>query len=635
MSATSDRRRRWPWFAAALALCTCIVTVYAAGLSGPFVMDDFDAIFPLLGHQAAGADWLDILRNAPHHVRARWVANASFLISQSGAAGPAPSAFAIKAGNLAIHLATALALGMLARALALRWGATRARAAAVALLAAGLFALHPLLVSTVLYAVQRMAQLATLFSLLAVLAYLHWRERLPTMRAPAAHATGLAAVAGFAGLAFFSKESGALVPLLIGVVEATAFRWPPRDAPWRSRFETGFGLCCAAPLMLGLVLLAIRWEGIAAGYGGRDFTLATRLLTEIHVVAGYLAQIAWPRIGAMGLYHDDIVPVVALQPATIALAAAFAAAIFAAAWLRRRWPAAAFAILWFFAAHVLESTVIPLELAFEHRNYLALVGPAIAVAWFVARAGRIAGAAIAIVLLVALATQTARRAQDWSGFERWIAAESRHHPRSLRAASDLFFSHVTAERTAEAVAARERLLGEFPASAQPVLLKLVFACRGPLAVTTFSADELQALARLHVDKDGYHAFSGARRRLMRSCPTPDWGAVAAASAAAAANPAIAGEHRARAAWLRLTADAHRRDRQWARTRTAVEQVLQQEANDPRDWLLLAEAAVRTGDRAAYLSARQRLLVLLPGGGPLAPDLAAIDRLAAALPAGNP
>lgn len=635
MTITLDRRQRWLWLAAALALCAGIVAVYVPGLSGPFVMDDFDAIFPLLNAQAAGSDWLDILRNAPHHVRPRWVANASFLLSQAGAAGAAPSAFAIKAGNLAIHLATALALGALARALALHWGATRARATAVALLAAGVFALHPLLASTVLYAVQRMAQLATLFSLLAVLAYMHWRERLPTMRGPAAHAAGLAAVAAFAGLAFFSKESGALVPLLIGVVELTAFRWPPRDAPWRSRFETGFGLCCAAPIMLGLVLLALRWEGIAAGYAGRDFTLATRLLTEVHVVAGYVAQIAWPRIGAMGLYHDDIVPVVALQPATIAIASMFLVAMLAALWMRRRWPAAAFAILWFFAAHALESTVIALELAFEHRNYLALAGPAIAVAWLVTRAGRIAAAAIALVLLAALATQTVRRAQDWSGFERWIAAEAQHHPRSLRAATDLFFSHVAANRTADAVAARERMLGEFPASAQPLLLKLVFGCRGPLAVTTFEPGELQALRRLHVDKDAYHAFSGARRRLIQRCETPDWAAVAAASAAAAVNPSIGGDRRARAAWWRLAADAQRRGQQWGGVRSAVEQVLKQEANDPRDWLLLAEAAVRTGDRAAYLAARQRLLALLPDGGPLAPDLAVVDRLAAALAPENP
>src|SRR5699024_8372087 len=52
---------------------------------------------------------------------------------------------------------------------------------------------------------------------------------------------------------------------------------------------------------------------------------------------------------------------------------------FLAAWYLRhknRWPL--FALLWFFVAHLVESTVIPLELYFEHRNYLAIAGPLLA-----------------------------------------------------------------------------------------------------------------------------------------------------------------------------------------------------------------------------------------------------------------
>ena len=40
----------------------------------------------------------------------------------------------------------------------------------------------------------------------------------------------------------------------------------------------------------------------------------------------------------------------------------------------KKHPVFSFAILWFFAGHVLESTVIPLELYFEHRNYLPALG---------------------------------------------------------------------------------------------------------------------------------------------------------------------------------------------------------------------------------------------------------------------
>ncbi len=42
--------------------------------------------------------------------------------------------------------------------------------------------------------------------------------------------------------------------------------------------------------------------------------------------------------------------------------------------VRRRAPVLSLGILWFFAGQVLESTVLPLEIAFEHRNYLADYG---------------------------------------------------------------------------------------------------------------------------------------------------------------------------------------------------------------------------------------------------------------------
>ena len=40
----------------------------------------------------------------------------------------------------------------------------------------------------------------------------------------------------------------------------------------------------------------------------------------------------------------------------------------------RRFPLAAFGIVWFLIGHSLESTFIPLELVHEHRNYLPLLG---------------------------------------------------------------------------------------------------------------------------------------------------------------------------------------------------------------------------------------------------------------------
>ena len=42
--------------------------------------------------------------------------------------------------------------------------------------------------------------------------------------------------------------------------------------------------------------------------------------------------------------------------------------------LRRKLPLFAFGILFFFASHVVESSVLGLELMFEHRNYTGTFG---------------------------------------------------------------------------------------------------------------------------------------------------------------------------------------------------------------------------------------------------------------------
>lgn len=623
-----------PTLRAALLVLALLATVavYWSGLAGPFLLDDFDAIFPLARAQADGLGTWDVLRQAPAHIRLRWLSNASFLASQalSGTAWP-PSAFAFKAGNLAIHLACGLLVALLARQVARVAGHEARRAGHVAVIAAALFLLHPLLVSTVLYPVQRMAQLSTLFLLACACAYVHWRARYATLT-PAGHARGLLAVLGFALLAFSSKESGALAPLLVLVLEITLFRWPAADSPHRARFDTGFGLACAAPLVLGAVAMGVRWKSILGGYARRDFTLEERLLTEVHVLADYLGQIFLPRPGGMGLMRDDFPIVAAPGVATVAIAALLLAAIIAAIALRRRWPLAALGVLWFFAAHALESTFIALELVFEHRNYLALFGPALLVAAGLSRWPR-AGLAAGALLAAALGGLTAQRAHDWRSQDAWLASEVANHPGSLRAGTERMLGHVQRDRPAEAAAERERLATVLPGHAQPVLLKLAFACRSALDLPLFTPDELQRLQAGTVGKDAVHVYAGLRRIAARRCGSQvDHGAFIAATGALAANRAARSNARMRASWWRFAAAARLQVDDWPGVSEAVQAAVQEENNDPRDWLLLAEARARLGDRPGYLAARQRFLALVQGRpGALQGELARVDRLAAPPP----
>ena len=48
--------------------------------------------------------------------------------------------------------------------------------------------------------------------------------------------------------------------------------------------------------------------------------------------------------------------------------------------LRHRLPMFSLGLFWFLGAHLLTSSVLPLELVFEHRNYFALLGVLLAIA---------------------------------------------------------------------------------------------------------------------------------------------------------------------------------------------------------------------------------------------------------------
>jgi hypothetical protein len=165
-----------------------------------------------------------------------------------------------------------------------------------------------------------------------------------------------------------------------------------------------------------------------------------RLLTEPLVLWHYLGTMLVPDIRNMGLYLDDI-PIRHAGEAAgwIGLLGLVAVAAGAIA-LRRRAPALCFAVLWFLAGQSLESSFLPLEPAFEHRNYLPLFGPALAAAYYlcqlVARPRLLYLRSALFLLPVVLAGLTAIRSAQWSTPERFIVHEAENHPRSPRAQTD-------------------------------------------------------------------------------------------------------------------------------------------------------------------------------------------------------
>lgn len=418
------------------------IAAYLASAHGGFQFDDFQNIVNNRALRAIGTpsqNWLALALSSDAGMLRRPLSMLSFGLNVA-AFGMNP--FAFKLVNLAIHLVNALLFYAIGHRIAGRLMPQSNASHAVdpnliALIATGLWLLHPLNLSGVVYIVQRMNELATLFTLAGLLCYVDGRDR--SLRGEPTLASALVGLCLFGLLAVFSKENGALIVGYALVIEALCFRFAA-VTPLQQRVVKGFfWLSVALPLALFAFYLVSHPHWLAGRYAGRDFTLAQRLLTEARILCDYLLWIFVPNPQWMGLYHDDIsTSTNLLHPATTVFAIAFLLALVVAAWkYRKRSPGLAFGVAWFLVGHSMESTILPLELVFEHRNYLPMAGLllgaiCVAASWL---DGRLRARSIALgcaVLLLGLASLTAIRAHSWGDPLRLALDDVRHHPNSSR-----------------------------------------------------------------------------------------------------------------------------------------------------------------------------------------------------------
>lgn len=399
-------------------------------LTGPFVFDDYPNLQNLarIGGSfdpTRMADYLQAFTGNP----GRPLSALSFLIDDY--AWPSdPAAF--KRTNLLLHLLAGLVVLGAVRSLARPVCGERSATIAAALTAAA-WLLHPMQLSTSMLVVQRMTQLMTLASLAGIWwfssylqgAALTWQRSIT-----------LLSVAGMATLvAFLCKENGALVPVYLLACLATALASEIADAPRGPRNLLLAGLALPALAIVAyLIVSPLRYEPD----GIRDFTPIERLMTQPRILIDYLFKIAAPRLTGTGLFHDDVVASRGLfDPVSTAAAIVVCLGlIISAIGLRTRFPLLSFAVLWFFGGHLLESTTLQLELYFEHRNYLPMVGPLAATAVGLARLQTRASAGLWIAAgswLLFIALLTYAQAQVWGSQTLLAGVWAAENPASVRA----------------------------------------------------------------------------------------------------------------------------------------------------------------------------------------------------------
>jgi len=341
------------------------VTTYWTGLSGNFLFDDYPNLKDL-GTYGVIDSWEKVrnfVSNGFAGPTGRPISLLSFLIdANTWPADPYP----FKYTNLMLHLLNGVLLCWSILLLLKNYNYKEQQALWIALVASAIWLLHPYFVSTTLYIVQRMAQLATLFSLIGIIGYLKYRLYLSAK--PIKAYVGMTIFLGLSTvLATYSKENGALLPFLILVIE---FCNPNRNNQpvwqWRAIFLW-------LPSIAMLVLLSKYVTFSQNPWPNRNFNMIDRLYSEARIVTEYLYNLVIPQVELRGLYQDGyIVSKSLFNPSTTLYSLIFLFSIlFFSFFYKKKYPLISLAILFFIVAHLMESTVIGLELYFEHRNYLA------------------------------------------------------------------------------------------------------------------------------------------------------------------------------------------------------------------------------------------------------------------------
>lgn len=449
------------------------IAAYLPGLHGGFLFDDFINL-PAIGAQGPIDNWPAFWRyitSGTADPTGRPLTLLTFLLdARDWPAAP----YAFKRTALVLHLLN----GMLLYLLLVRLDAVLRDATAIvhrltAACGAGIWLLHPLLVSTTLYIVQREAMLPATCVLLGLLAWLHGRSKLSRGDVANGVTWSAGGLVVFTVLGTLAKANGVLLPafalLLEGVIghrqpiiQQDAQRWHEWIKLLLEKIPTA--ALCAYLASVGLFGLG------HDGHLARAWTYGERLLSEPRVVVDYLRLLWIPRAVSSGLFNDNYpISTSPLHPFTTILAIVFLCALGGIAWrAHRRYPALSLAVGFYFIGHLIESTTLPLELYFEHRNYLPAMLMFYPLAWWMGDRSThaILKTILTLILPLGLATLTHSRASVWGNELEQALIWAQVNPDSPRAQANAAQAEMQAGQSGRAVKRLQHALEDRPSELQ-------------------------------------------------------------------------------------------------------------------------------------------------------------------------
>ncbi len=393
-------------FLASVLLIIIVLIVYANTFDAPFVFDDLLNIKENVG--------IRLTRFTPESLARvlgsdRPLAGLSFALNYYFHADDVRGYHLL---NLVIHIITGLLIMLVAEQTLRRceMGST-----AIPVFAAGLWLVHPVHTQSVTYIVQRMNAMATMFYMLALFCYIRARVKTADGINPFERALlyALCLVSAILGLA--AKETVATLPIILLLYEWFFFQhmnstWLKKQLPW-------IGLVILTTMVLIVFFMGDNPLNTIYGmYDKLDFTLKQRLLTQASVVVYYVSLLVFPFPSRLTLVYDFPLSRTMTEPMPTALAITALVMLCAAVLCStRKHPLPAFCIVWFLVTLSVESTVIGLDLIFEHRTYLPSIFPLIGFVWlaFTRIPAKAAAVAIISTAIIACGIWTHQRNSTW------------------------------------------------------------------------------------------------------------------------------------------------------------------------------------------------------------------------------
>jgi hypothetical protein len=249
----------------------------------------------------------------------------------------------------------------------------------MALFAALVFISHPVQTQAVTYIVQRLTSLTTFFYLASLIAYVQSRLTASSARRYILYAVSLLS----ALLAMNTKQIAFTLPLAISLFEFSFFKASNRK---RAIF--------LVPLLLTMLVIPLSYINVDRPIGelmgdmGEATTIKNipridYLLTELRVLTTYIRLLVLPVNQNLDydypVYDSFFALPVLLSFLFLLSIFVFGLILFLRSRIKDRSSRlVAFGIFWFFLSISVESSIIPLQVIYEHRIYLPSVGVAMA-----------------------------------------------------------------------------------------------------------------------------------------------------------------------------------------------------------------------------------------------------------------